>query len=187
MIQKKAFRYRIYPTKEQKIIFAKTFGCVRFIYNVMLHDKIAYYKEHGDMLKNTPAQYKEEHTFLKEVDSLALANAQLNLQKAYKNFFRELKKGNKDQGFPKFKRKLYGQKYTTNNQKGTVAIINNKYLKLPKIKRPLKIKYHRHLPKDAVIKSATVERTSSGKFFVSILTEVNVVVKIRPMKNNCYV
>ncbi len=83
------------------MFFAKTFGCVRFIYNVMLYDKIKHYEESGQMLKNTPAQYKKEHEFLKEVDSLALANAQLNLEKAYKNFFREQKKGNNKQGFPK--------------------------------------------------------------------------------------
>ena len=75
----RAYKYRIYPTKEQQEYFAKVFGCVRFIYNKMLYDKIEYYKQTGKMLYNTPAQY----TFLKEVDSLALANAQLNLEKAY--------------------------------------------------------------------------------------------------------
>ncbi len=66
----------------------------------MLENKINYYKETGKMLKNTPAQYKNEYTWLKEVDSLALANTQLNLEKTYKNFFR-----NKSVGFPKFKSK----------------------------------------------------------------------------------
>ena len=60
MIVNKAYRYRIYPTREQKITFAKTFGCVRFIYNKMLSDRIDYYKETGQKLNNTPAQYKEE-------------------------------------------------------------------------------------------------------------------------------
>ena len=115
MIVNKAYRYRIYPTDAQKVFFAKTFGCVRFIYNVMLYDKIKHYEESGQMLKNTPAQYKKEHEFLKEVDSLALANAQLNLEKAYKNFFREQKKGNNKQGFPKYKKKTYGQSYTVND------------------------------------------------------------------------
>lgn len=174
MIQKKAFRYRLYPTEEQILFFAKTFGCVRFIYNVMLYDKIEHYKINGTALNNTPAQYKKEHSFLKEVDSLALANAQLNLQRAYLNFFRELKKGNKDQGFPNFKKKSYHQKYTTNNQGSTIQIQDDKYLKLPKLKTSVKIKYHRRIPKEALIKSATVERMSSGKFYVSILTEVDV-------------
>lgn len=75
MIVNKAYRYRIYPTTEQKITFAKTFGCVRFIYNKILSDRIDYYKETGQKLNNTPAQYKEEFPWLKEVDSLALAIA----------------------------------------------------------------------------------------------------------------
>lgn len=83
----KAYRYRLYPTTEQKIMFAKTFGCVRFIYNKMLGDRLDYYKGTGKKLNNTPAQYKEDFPWLKEVDSLALANAQLNLNKAYNNFF----------------------------------------------------------------------------------------------------
>ena len=85
----KAYKYRIYPNLEQQEYLAKTFGCTRFIYNKMLADKIEYYKETGEMLKNTPAQYKKEFEWLKEVDSLALANAQQNLEKAYKNFFRD--------------------------------------------------------------------------------------------------
>ncbi|SFU89128.1 Helix-turn-helix domain-containing protein [Clostridium sp. DSM 8431] len=56
----KAYKYRIYPTSEQRLYLAKTFGCTRFIYNKMLADKIEYYKETGEMLKNTPAQYKKE-------------------------------------------------------------------------------------------------------------------------------
>lgn len=89
----KAYKYRIYPNHEQQLYFAKVFGCVRFIYNRMLADKIEYYKQTETVLKNTPAQYKKEFDWLKEVDSLALANAQLNLDKAYKNFFRERKIG----------------------------------------------------------------------------------------------
>ena len=96
----KAYKYRLYPNLEQREYLVKTFGCTRFIYNKMLADKIEYYKETGEMLKNTPAQYKKEFEWLKEVDSLALANAQPNLEKAYKNFFRD-----KSIGFPKFKSK----------------------------------------------------------------------------------
>ena len=96
----KAYKYRLYPNLEQREYLVKTFGCTRFIYNKMLADKIEYYKETGEMLKNTPAQYKKEFEWLKEVDSLALANAQQNLEKAYKNFFRD-----KSIEFPKFKSK----------------------------------------------------------------------------------
>ena len=85
-----AYRFRIYPTEEQKILLGKTFGCCRFLYNQMLDDKIREYEKTKKMLKNTPAMYKREYPFLKEVDSLALANVQLHLEKAYKNFFRDL-------------------------------------------------------------------------------------------------
>jgi putative transposase len=103
----------------------------------MLHDKIEHYKQTGEMLNNTPAKYKKEYSFLKEVDSLALSNAQLNLEKAYKNFFRD-----KKIGFPKFKKKKGYQSYTTNNQYGTVTLEGG-YLKIPKLKTKIKIKQHR--------------------------------------------
>lgn len=117
----------------------------------------------------TPAQYKTEFPWLKEVDSLALANAQLNLDKAYKNFFREIKKGNKEQGLPQFKsRKSNYHSYTTNNQKCSVAIEGNK-LKLPKIGL-VKIKLHRTFV--GIIKSTTISKTPSGKYYASILVDV---------------
>ena len=78
----KAYKFRMYPNAEQRILIAKTFGCVRFIYNKMLGDKIEYYQQTQKKLNNTPAQYKKEFEWLKEVDSLALANAQKNLQTA---------------------------------------------------------------------------------------------------------
>jgi putative transposase len=159
----KAYKYRIYPTKEQKEFFAKTFGCVRFIYNKMLNDKIDHYKQTGKILKTTPAQYKKEYPFLREVDSLALANAQLNLEKAYKNFFRD-----NSIGFPKFKKKKRYQTYTTNNQNGTVKI-ENSYLKIPKLKTMIKIKQHRQFL--GIIKSVTISKTPTGKYYVSILVE----------------
>ena len=164
----KAYKFRIYPTEEQEIFFAKTFGCVRKVYNLMLNDRKKAYEEiKNDPSKKmtfpTPAKYKKEFPFLKEVDSLALANAQLNLDKAYKNFFR-----NKSVGFPRFKSKKNPvQSYTTNNQNGTVALIDNKFIKVPKLKSLIRIKLHRQ-PK-GMIKSATVSRHASGKYYISLL------------------
>ena len=164
----KSYKFRIYPTEEQKIFFAKTFGCVRKVYNLMLNDrKKAYEEVKNDPSKKmtfpTPAKYKKEFPFLKEVDSLALANAQLNLDKAYKNFFRD-----KSVGFPRFKSKKNPvQSYTTNNQKGTVALIDSKFIKVPKLKSLVRIKLHRQ-PK-GMIKSATISRHSSGKYYISLL------------------
>ena len=164
----KAYKFRIYPTEEQEIFFAKTFGCVRKVYNLMLDDRKKAYEEVKNnpskkMTFPTPAKYKEEFPFLKEVDSLALANAQLNLDKAYKNFFRD-----KSVGFPRFKSKKNPvQSYTTNNQNGTVALIDNKFIKVPKLKSLVRIKLHRQ-PK-GMIKSATISRHSSGKYYISLL------------------
>ncbi|WP_315122381.1 RNA-guided endonuclease TnpB family protein, partial [uncultured Clostridium sp.] len=160
----KAYKYRIYPNEEQKLYLAKTFGCTRFIYNKMLAEKIEHYKNTGEMLRNTPSQYKSEFEWLKEVDSLALANEQLNLDKAYKNFFRD-----KSVGFPKFKSKKSNyHSFTTNNQKGTVYI-ENEHIKIPKLKSRIKIKEHRKL--DGLIKSCTISKTPSGKYYISILAD----------------
>ena len=71
----KRYKFRIYPNVEQQKMFAKTFGCVRFIYNKMLADKIEHYEKTKQMLDNRYAQYKTEFEWLKEVDSMALSNA----------------------------------------------------------------------------------------------------------------
>jgi putative transposase len=158
-----AYKYRLYPNKEQQIYFAKTFGCVRFIYNRMLSDKINYYKETKEKLNNTPAQYKKEFEWLKEVDSLALANAQMNLQTAYNNFFKR-----PEVGFPKFKSKRNNKySYTTNNQGGNIYM-SDRYIKLPKIGL-VRVKKHREF--DGLIKSVTISKTPSGKYYVSVLVE----------------
>ena len=83
----KAIKYRLYPTVEQCVMFAKTFGCCRKIWNLMLADKVKTYEKKKTFGKQTPAMYKKEYPYLKEVDSLALANVQLHLQQAMKNCF----------------------------------------------------------------------------------------------------
>jgi putative transposase len=169
----KAYKYRLYPNKEQQVYLQKTFGCTRFIYNQMLADRIKSYEENKDLdikaIKYpTPAQYKKEYEWLKEVDSLALANAQINLDKAYRNFFRD-----KTVGFPKFKSKKNNHKsYTTNNQKttkGDTIYIENNRIKLPKLKTMIKIKQHREFI--GLIKSCTISQKPSGKYFISILVD----------------
>ncbi|WP_341282274.1 RNA-guided endonuclease TnpB family protein [Paenibacillus sp. FSL H8-0537] len=163
----KAYKYRIYPNQDQQQYLAKVFGCVRFINNRMLADKMEHYKQTETMLKNTPAQYKKEFDWLKEVDSLALANAQMNLEKAYKHFFRD-----KKVGFPKFKsKKTNHHSFTTNNQKGTVSIEEGT-IKLPKLKTKIKIKLHRSFV--GLIKSCTISKTPTGKYYASVLVETEI-------------
>jgi putative transposase len=168
----KAYKFRLYPNEGQRIYLAKTFGCTRFVYNRMLAERIKSYGENKDLdIKSakypTPAQYKVEFDWLKEVDSLALANAQMNLDKAYKNFFRD-----KSVGFPKFKKKTNINNYTTNNQKGTVYIENN-HIKVPKLKSMIKIE--QHIEFVGLIKSCTISQVPSGKYFISILVDTEIV------------
>lgn len=165
----KAIKYRLYPTTEQEVFFSKSFGCCRKIYNLMLNDIIESYKTTGKFEIVTPAKYKDEYPFLKEVDSLALANVQLNLQAALRNCFSKTRK--KKNGFPKFKSAKHSRKsYTTNNQKGTVAIIDNEFIKLPKIGN-VKAIIHRQPKADWIIKSATISKDSDDKYYVSVLFE----------------
>ena len=160
---KKAIKYRLYPNEKQKQKFAQTFGCCRKVWNLMLVDKIAYYQANKKSLQTTPAQYKKDYPYLKEVDSLALANVQMHLQTAYANFFRD-----KRAGFPKFKSAKTSRKtYTTNNQNATIALLDNA-IKLPKVGR-VKAVIHKKPNSDWKLKSATISQDADGKFYVSVL------------------
>ena len=162
----KAYVFRIYPNKEQRILLTKTFGCVRFIWNKMLSDKIDCYEMTGKCLKTTPAKYKGEYPFLCEVDSLALANEQLSLEKAYKNFWN----GKGKVGFPRFKSRHNDRSsYTTNYVNGNIELADNK-IKLPKLKW-VRIKQHRDIPEGYRLKSCTVSQDPDGAYYVSILFE----------------
>ena len=164
-----AIKYRLYPTSEQKIMFAKTFGCCRKVYNLMLSEKIESYKTTGKFVAVTPAKYKKDFPYLKEVDSLALANVQLNLQSAFRNHFDRNRR--KKTGFPKFKSAKHSRKsYTTNNQNGTVAIIDNRYIRLPKTGK-VRAVIHRVPGTDWKLKSATVSCSSDDRYYVSVLFE----------------
>lgn len=166
----KAIKYRIYPTREQAVLFAKTFGCCRKVYNLMLADKMESYQATGKFVAVTPAKYKKEYSYLKEVDSLALANAQINLQSAFRSRF--TKKRKRKNGFSKFKSAKKSRKsYTTNNQKGTITLMDSRYIKLPKVGK-VKAKIHRQPEMDWQLKSATVSQNSDGKYYVSVLFEL---------------
>ena len=175
-IRHKSYKFRLYPNQEQMLLFEKTFGCSRFIWNQMLADKIQHYKETGQTLKNTPAQYKTDYPWLKEVDSFALCNVQLNLQKAYQSFFKS------GFGFPNFKskRKMAYQSYQTNNQRGMIRLSNNNKIKLPKVGW-VKVKAHHQVK--GLIKSATISKTATRKYFISILCEEEIVPLLRTDSN----
>ena len=163
-----AIKYRAYPTSEQAEFFQQSFGCVRKVWNLLLHDSIEQYKNNKTYVLNLVSQYKLVYPYLKDVDSLALTNARTYLQNAYKEFFK------KTRGFPKFKSKHKSKKsYTTNNQHGTIALLDNG-VKLPKLFKQfgvVKIKQHRKPNNDWHIKQATVSMENDGKYYISILFE----------------
>ena len=163
---RRAYKYRIYPNSEQKQYFAKCFGCVRFFYNKSLSDMNDIYEATKEFENITPASYKENYPFLKEVDSLALSNAQMNRNAAFKGFFRGQNK------FPKYKSKRNNQSYTTNNQKGSVKLSDNsRYISIPKCKR-IRIKKHRDFV--GIIKSVTISKTCDDKYYMSLLVETDI-------------
>ena len=162
----KAYKFRLYPTEEQKTLFLKTFGCTRFVYNKILAiRKEAYSKDktslsNYDCVKMLPAM-KDEYPWLREVDSTALQAAVANVDRAYKNFFRQLAQG-KRAGFPRFKAKHRSKNSYT--AKMSIAV-KDAAVKLPKLGW---VEARVSTPVVGHILSATVSMSRSGKFFVSI-------------------
>ena len=166
----KAYKYRIYPSGEQKVQIAKTFGCCRFVYNQTLaYRKEAYKKEKKSVSKTDCNNFcnrelKKKYEWLKEVDKFALTNAIYNMDVAYQKFFKE------HAGYPKFKSKHDDHKsYTTNFTNGNIAVeFEGGKIKLPKLKK-VKAKLHREFV--GQIKSATISQVPSGKYYISVLVE----------------
>ena len=161
----RAYRFRLYPDREQEKLFHRTFGCCRFVYNRMLADKKAMYEETGKTKRLTPAGYKKDFPWLKEVDSLALANVQLHLEAAFARFFEPGKNR-----YPRFKSKHRSRKsYTTNVVNGNITLEDGR-LRLPKA-GSVRIRQHRRIPEGYVLKSVTVSMEPSGKYYASLLYE----------------
>lgn len=168
----KAFKYRIYPAKEQQKLIDKTFGCCRFVYNYFLNKSIKTYEESKtsfscyDLQKQlTQLKKDSEYSWLKEVDSQSLNSSISDLDKACKNFFRGLKSG-QNVGFPKFKRKSASRQsyHVFRTSEPQLSIYNNR-IYLPKIGY-MKMNYHRlH---EGRITSGTVSKTPSGKYYISL-------------------
>lgn len=170
MKKNKAFKFRIYPTNEQKVLLGKTFGCCRLVFNYFLNmSKTKYendsvtlkYKDYAEMLN----ELKREKEFLKEVDSISLQQELKHLDISFKNFFKY------KNGYPNYKRKSnHSDSYTTMNVNNNIAIIDDKHIKLPKL-GVIKCKVHRIIPDEYKLKSATISKLPSGKYYVSILFE----------------
>ena len=170
MIQHKAFKFRIFPTKEQEVLIAKTIGCSRFIFNHFLAKWNAAYKETGKGLTYNACsaqltQLKKELLWLKEVDSIAVQSSLKNLADAFTRFF------NKQNDAPRFKSKRNPtQSYTTKCTNGNITVLGNK-LKLPKLGF---VRFAKSREVEGRILGATIRRNPSGKYFVSILVETHI-------------
>lgn len=170
MLQHKAYKFRIYPTEEQKILIAKTIGCSRFVFNHFLAKWNDTYKATGKGLtynscSSQLTQLKKELVWLKEVDSIAIQSSLKNLADAYSRFFK------KQNDAPRFKsKKNKVQSYTTKHTNGNIAIEGNK-IKLPKLGL---VRFAKSREVHGRILNATVRRNPSGKYFVSILVETEV-------------
>lgn len=168
----KAYKFRMYPNNEQKVMFAKTFGCVRYVYNHWLDRKISLYNDCKKSLSYTECakelkelKSKNDCAFLKGIDSISLQQALRHLDTAFQNFFKRPKVG-----FPRFKSKKHNyNSYSTVCVNGNISVSDG-YIRLPKV-GAVKIKQHRNIPADYVLKSATISQTPSGKYYVSILFE----------------
>lgn len=181
----KGYKYRMYPNKKQIEQLAKTFGCVRFIYNQMLAKKIDLYKNEEKSMSKTDCnnycnrELKKEYLWLKEVDKFALTNSIYDLDTAYQNFFRRVKQGGDKAGFPKFKSKRdrnysYKTNFTNNNIK---VLFDDNLVQLPKLGK-IKAKLHRKF--DGKILFATISKTPSEKYFVSF----NIEIEYKELKEN---
>ncbi|WP_234032771.1 IS200/IS605 family element RNA-guided endonuclease TnpB [Paenibacillus faecalis] len=170
MLVNKAYKFRIYPNKEQEILIAKTIGCSRFVFNHFLARWNDTYKETGKGLTYNSCsaeltQLKKELAWLKEVDSIAIQSSLKNLADSYSRFF---KKQNKAPRFKSKKNKV--QTYTTKHTNGNMTIVGNK-IKLPKLGL---VKFAKSREVEGRILNATIRRNPSGKYFVSILAETEV-------------
>ncbi|QBQ95727.1 RNA-guided endonuclease InsQ/TnpB family protein [Paraburkholderia pallida] len=166
---KRAYRFRFYPTSEQAVVLARTFGCARYAYNHMLRlrtdawyqrqERVGYHATSAALtaLKKTP-----EHAWLNEVSSVPIQQALRHLQTAFANFFAKRAK------YPNFRRKdgVQSAEYTTSAFRWDGAA-----LKLAKMDEPLAIRWSRTLPKGAKPSTVTVSRDTAGRYHVSILCD----------------
>lgn len=170
----KGYKYRIYPTKEQKEKLKINFNCCRFIYNYFLGKSIEDYeagKPYSSAYSNqkilTQMKRDEQYSWLKSADSQALNSAIIHLDNAYSNFFQRIKSKSQVSGFPKFKKKFHKQSYTARRTNTTDLRIyeETSRIQIPKVGK-VKIRYHR--PFTGRVTSATISLTVTGKYFIAL-------------------
>jgi len=166
----KAYRFRIYPTKEQEILIAKTLGCCRYVYNRYLHQRNEHYRLTGKGLSNGACsadltRHKQGVPWLKEPDSTALQSSLKNLDTAFKNFFSGTAQ------YPRFKSKRHlVQSYTAKNNNHSIRVAENRVL----VNKLGWIRFAKSREVTGRILSATLRRNASGTYHISILVETAV-------------
>ena len=167
-VQYNTIKVPLYPTPEQETLFHKTFGCCRYIWNRMLSDHERFYWETDAHFIPTPAKYKNEAPFLKEVDNQALTQEYGKLSQAFRNFFRNPK----NFGYPKFKRKKDDRdSFTACNQfspSGSTIYITRDAVRMTKAGL-VRAKFSRRPRSGWKLTRITVERTRSGKYYGYLL------------------
>jgi len=180
----RAYKYRIYPNKTQAELINRIIGCCRFVYNYYLAKKIDLYKNEQKSMNYTACandlkNLKKEYEWLKEADSISLQQSLRDLDTAYQNFFRRIKNGEKEVGFPKFKsKKNPKQSYRTQNVNDNIQIIGNK-IELPKLGL---VRFSNSRNINGKINSCTISKTNTDKYFVPVLVEEDI--KELPEINN---
>ena len=165
-----SYKFRLYPSPEQENLIQRTFSCCRFVYNYYLAVRIEAYKERGETMNyvacsNNMTSLKKELEWLKEVDATALQSSLRDLDTAFQNFFRGIKKG-QNIGYPKFKsKKNYRKSYKSKRNRTNIRIIDEKHIQLPKL-GCVRCAISKEV--EGRILSATVSQEPSGKYFVSL-------------------
>lgn len=173
MLSHFAYKYRIYPTKEQEILLSKHFGCVRFVWNYFLNERKEYYLKNKEDIEAKRVQgslnyydnakqltlLKQEKEWLQECNSQSLQASLKHLDTSYRMFFKKI------HGFPNFKNKDSKQSFTVPQ---SFQLKNNK-IYIPKFKEGIKVKEHKKLEGKFVV--ATLSKTTTNKYYVSIIVE----------------
>ena len=158
--QNKAVELRLYPNKEQQVLFNKTFGCCRKVYNLALAEAIESYKQIGKFKHNVYNAYKEEYPYLDDVEAQALNQSLRNLNSAFRKRFSKTAK--RQTGFPKFKSKHYSrQSYRTCTP--AKDALQDKYVKIP-IVGNIRFKAKPRVNNDWKLKSITISKSATGKY-----------------------
>ena len=186
-----AYKFRIYPNKEQRNFINKNIGACRFIYNLLLDRRLVIYEKAKSLPEErrkkiiypSYARYREKYPWIKEVDSNGLAFEQRHLMQAFNNWYRAIRLNNITKAGeckPKFKSRSKKKSYTTAGV--STVIVDDKHIKIAKLKDPIKAVIHRKV-KGRIV-SATISRTSSNKYYISLICEDEIERKILNKSNS---